>query len=261
MVDTALFNDIMKLIYGGIIIRLKKTGRETFYCFSPPIMIITFIVEMVLAIYTFIKSIKNKSDFGIVLVLLFLAIFQLSEYQICAHVSLLFWARLGLFAITFLPVLGIYLISKLSKKSHMLKIAFFLAIGFVAFFVLIPHTVKSVTCGGNYIIFDIKASIHNLYGYYYFGFLLLGIWEALRGIQDDTNKQKVKESLKWFIIGYLSFILPLTFVYIFIPITRMAVASIMCGFAVIFAFILTFKIAPIYHECIKVEPKVKKIKD
>ena len=57
--------------------------------------------------------------------------------------------------------------------------------------------------------------------------------------------------MKWFIIGYLSFILPLTLVYILIPTSRVAVASIMCGFAVIFAFILTFKIAPIYHECIK----------
>lgn len=225
------------------------------YCFSPPIMIATFIIEIILAIYTYIKSIKAKSDVGIVLTLIFLAIFQLSEYQICGGLDLILWSRIGLFAITFLPVLGIYLITKLNKKSYLLKFSFILAIAFAVFFVLIPNTINGATCGGNYIIFDINSNVNSLYGYYYFGFLLLGIWESVKGINSDTNKKKIKEALKWLIIGYLSFILPLTFVYIFIPITRVAVASIMCGFAVIFAFILTFKIAPIYYECVKIEPK------
>ena len=35
----------------------------------------------------------------------------------------------------------------------------------------------------------------------------------------------------------------------------------MCGFAVIFAFILTFKIAPIYHKYIKLDKKGKKEKN
>lgn len=234
----------------------KKRG-VTLYCFSPPIMIITFIIEIVFAIYTFIKSRKAKSDVGIAMVLVFLAIFQLSEYQICDGSDLLFWARLGLFAITFLPVLGFYLISRLNKNSHLLKISFFIAIAIAAFFALVPDSINSVTCGGNYITFDMNSNISSLYGYYYFGFMLLGIGEAIKGINSDGSKKKIKAALKWFIIGYLSFLLPLTLVYIFIPITRAAVASIMCGFAVIFAFILTFKIAPIYHECVKYKKDTK----
>jgi drug/metabolite transporter (DMT)-like permease len=218
-------------------------------------MIATFIIEILLAIYSFIKSLKAKSDFNIVLTLIFLAIFQLSEYQICGGFNPLFWSRLGLFSITFLPVLGFYLITKISKKSNFLKFGFILAIAFVVFFVLVPHTVEGAICGGNYIIFDIKSGVNSLYGYYYFGFLILGIWESIKGIKSDNSKKKIKEAFKWFIIGYLSFILPLTLVYIFIPITRVAIASIMCGFAVIFAFILAFKIAPIYYECVKVEQK------
>lgn len=237
----------------------KSKGVETFYCFSPLIMIITFVIEILLAIYTFIKSRKAKSDVGIVVTLVFLAIFQLSEYQICegSASELLFWSRVGLFAITFLPVIGYYLISRLKKEAHLLKFSFFMAIAFAAFFALIPTSVQGVTCGGNYIIFDIQTSIHSLYGYYYFGFLLLGIWEASKGMRSDSSKRKIKKALGWLIIGYLSFILPLTLVYIFIPITRAAVASIMCGFAVVFALILAFKIAPIYHECVKLESKPK----
>ncbi|MDD2203456.1 MAG: hypothetical protein PHT75_00430 [Bacilli bacterium] len=232
----------------------RNSKRVTLHCFSPTVMIITFIVEMLLAIYTLIKSIKAKSDLGIVLTLVFLAIFQLSEYQICEGSDILFWARLGLFAITFLPVLGIYLISRLKNDSRFIKVGLFIALAFAAFFALVPTSVDSVTCGGNYIIFDISSSLYGFYGYYYFGFLLLGIWEAIRGIESEKRK-KIKDALKWLIIGYLSFILPLTLVYIFIPITRAAVESIMCGFAIVFAFILAFKIAPIYHECIKREIK------
>jgi hypothetical protein len=226
-----------------------KSG-STLYCFSPLVMVLTFIIEILFAIYTFIKCIKNKSDIGIVLALLFLAIFQLSEYQICDGSNKLLWSRIGLFAITFLPILGFHLISKLNKKSSLFILGLLIAIGFAAYFIFVPHTIEGATCGGNYIIFNINSGVYGLYGYYYFGFLLLGIWNAIKGIKSDS-KGKIKKVLKWFIIGYLSFILPLTIVYIFIPITRVAVASIMCGFAVIFAFILTFKIAPIYHECVK----------
>ena len=233
----------------------KNKKGIVFSCFSPLVMIITFIIEISLAIYTFIKSRKAKSDVGIVLVLIFLATFQLAEYQICAGMDMLLWSRIGLFAITFLPVLGIYLISKLHKESILLKIGFLLAIAFVVFFLLVPRTIQGATCGGNYIIFDIKSTIHNLYGYYYLGFLFLGIWQALRAVKSDESKADIKKALKWLIIGYLSFILPLTLVYILIPITRVAIASIMCGFAVIFAFILTFKIAPVYHKYIKVKDK------
>lgn len=248
----------MKIILDELTHKNKK--GIVLSCFSPPIMIATFIIEISLAVYTFIKSRKANSDVGIVIVLVLLAVFQLSEYQICGGFDALFWSRIGLFAITFLPVVGIYLISKLRKESHLLRIGFLFAIAFAVFFVLVPRTITGATCGGNYIIFDIKSNVHALYGYYYMGFLFLGIWQALLGVKSDRSKKAIKKALTWFIIGYLSFILPLTLVYILIPITRIAIASIMCGFAVIFAFILAFKIAPIYHEYIKVIPKDKKIK-
>lgn len=230
----------------------KKNKGVKLYCFSPPIMIATFIIEMVLAIYAYIQSRKYKSDVGIVLVLVFLAIFQLSEYQICEGTNLLFWAKAGFFAITFLPVLGLYLISRLKKEAPLLKLGFFIATALVTFFILVPNSIEAVSCTGNYVIFDITDNLYGLFGYYYAFFLLIGIWQASMGIK-DSNKKKLKEVFSWFVIGYLSFILPLTIVYIFIPITRVAVASIMCGFAVIFAFILTFKIAPIYHKNIKIK--------
>lgn len=223
------------------------------YCFSPLVMIITFIVEISLAFYSFVKSRKAKSDVGIVLILVFLALFQLSEYKICDNTNILEWSRIGMFSITLLPVLGIYLIYKLNKKSYLLKFSSLIAIFFLSYFIFNPRSVNEVACTGNYVIFDIDSTIHALYGYYYFGFLLLGIWEAALGIKEHA--EEIQKALKWFIIGYLSFILPLTIAYVVIPITRNGVASIMCGFAVVFAIILTFKIGPIYHKYVKMEKK------
>ena len=208
---------------------MKDKGR--LYCFSPLVMIITFAIEIILAIYAWTKSIKAKSDVGIVVLLVFLAIFQLAEYQICDGLSSDFWSRTGFLAITFLPVIGLYLVFRLNREAYLLKIGFTIAIIFSLLFIFDQTIINNVNCSGNYVIFDLNSRISSLYGYYYFGFLLV--------------------AMRWFIFGYLSFILPLTVVYITLPITRMAVASIMCGFAVIFAFILTFKIAPIYHKHVK----------
>ncbi len=229
----------------------KEKNLVTLYCFSPAVMLATFIIEFSLAIYLFIKSRKLHSNYGIVLTLIFLGTFQLAEYMICRGTNTVMWSRIGLFVITFLPVFGYYLISKIKNDFKLVNLGFAIAIGLAFFFALFPPAVSGAACAGNYIILNVQPILHQFFGYYYFGFLLLGIWKALSGIKEYPNKEKTKKALTWLIIGYLSFILPMTLVYIFLTSSRQGVASIMCGFAVVFAFILTFKIAPIYHEAVK----------
>lgn len=214
-------------------------------------MLATFIVEFGLAIYVYVKSRKAHSNIGIVLALVFLGTFQLAEYMICRGSSPVLWSRIGLFVITFLPVFGYYLISRVRDNYQWVKFGFFVAIGLAFFLAFFPPAVTGAACEGNYVILHVKPALHQFFGYYYFGFLLLGIWKAVQGIKEFPNMINTRKALTWLIVGYLSFILPLTFVYIFMAGTRQGVASIMCGFAVVFAFILALKIAPIYHECVK----------
>jgi len=214
-------------------------------------MLATFLVELGLATYTFFQSRKAHSDLGIVALLILLALFQLAEYQICAGSDPVLWSRIGLLTITFLPVFGIYLINKLKAKTHFVKFGFFVMLIFIAYFLFIPHSIGEAICGGNYIILNVNRGLYSFYGYYYFGFLLIGLWEAMEGIREDSKRKYTKRALYWFILGYLSFILPLSMVYVFIAGSRVAVASIMCGFAIIFAIILTFKIAPVYYRYVK----------
>lgn len=234
---------------------MKSIRKKTIklYCFSPEVMMVTFLVEFGLAVYTFIKYHTTKFGRAAMFTLIFLGLFQLSEFQICAGDMSLIWSRVGLFSITMLPILGIYMISLLDKKTWLLYLGYVLAIGFGLYFLLVPKPIEGAFCGGNYVIFSGPERLFKFYGYYYFGFLLFAIWESFQRIMADPKHKLLRKILFWFIIGYMSFILPLTLIYVFIANSRVAVASIMCGFAVVYALILTFKITPLYH---KIHPEV-----
>jgi hypothetical protein len=74
------------------------------------------------------------------------------------------------------------------------------------------------------------------------------MWEALYAHHTTIRSKRFRSVLSWMVIGYFSFLLPLVIVYVILAPARAAVASIMCGFAVIFAFILAFEIVPkFYH--------------
>lgn len=225
----------------------QPKGSITLFCFSPPVMLATFLIEMMLAIWVFVKHHKKKFGRAAVFTLIFLSLFQLSEYQICQGELGLLWSRVGLFSITILPILGLYMVSLLSKKTWLLYLGYVMALGFGLYFLLVPKPIESAFCGGNYVIFSGPERLFKFYGYYYFGFLFLAMWESFQRISNEDKNNVIRKILFWFIIGYLSFLLPLTLVYVFIVASRVAVASIMCGFAIIFALILALKIVPLYN--------------
>ena len=209
-------------------------------------MLATMIIESGLAVYTFFRHRKGLFGKVVVAVLMILAAFQLSEFQICRDRSPMFWSRFGLVAVTLLPVLGLYLISLISHKRHFLRLGYVVATGFVIMIVTAPKDMISSFCGGNYVIFSGSQELFHFFSGYYFGFLVLGIWESLEAL-NVTRSKWLQRTLQWLVIGYLSFMLPMGIVYAIYAPARLAMASIMCGFAVILAFILAFEIAPKYY--------------
>jgi hypothetical protein len=212
-------------------------------------MAVTFAIEIVLAIVVFARH--HISRFGRVAgtVLVLLAVFQLSEYQICTNPgdASLLWSRIGFVAITLLPLAGLYLVSLVSHRQHFLKLGYATAIGFVVYFLFVPKAITGAICGGNYVVFNTSSDLYRLYGLYYWGFLLLGIWEAIEKMARLGHEPRTRYLLRWLIVGYLSFMAPMGTMYLLFPATRNAVASIMCGFAIVLAFILAFKIVPSYN--------------
>jgi len=209
-------------------------------------MVLTFVVEFVLAAYVFARY--SATRFGKVagLILMLLATFQFAEYQICTteESTLRLWPRIAFFAITLLPIAGLYLVSLVSHKPHFLKLGYVTAAAFILYFVFVPKSISHAVCGGNYIVFNMSNDFYRIFGFYYLGFLLLGIWESIEKISSLRRVTSARRTLQWLIVGYLSFMAPMGTVYVLIPQTRNAVASVMCGFAVTMAFILAFRVLP-----------------
>jgi hypothetical protein len=227
---------------------MKLNDGRTLYCFSPPVMVASFVIEILLAIYVFVRH--RITRFGKVagLVLLLLATFQLAEYRICdvGGASELLWSRIGFVAITLLPLAGLYLVSLVSHKQHFLKLGYVSATALVLYFLFVPKAITGAICGGNYVLFNTSSDLFRLYGFYYLGFLLLGIWESIEHVASLKRQAGARSALQWLIVGYLSFMGPMGVLYLSVPATRNAAASIMCGFAVLLAVILTFKVVPAF---------------
>jgi len=211
-------------------------------------MLVTFLVEVLLAGFVFVKHRVTRFGKAAGATLILLSIFQIAEYKVCtgSEQAASVWARIGFVAITVLPVLGLYLMSQLGAGPHFHKLAYTTAAGFVIYFLLVPKAITGAVCGGNYVIFNLSNDLYRLYGFYYWGFLLLAVWEAMDRLSALKRRTQTRNLLKWLTIGYVSFMAPMGLAYLLFPVTRNAVASIMCGFAIALALILSLKIVPAY---------------
>lgn len=226
-----------------------RKDKFSFFCFTPEVMLATFVIEIFIAAYAYLKFRATLFGKLSVLTLLLLGLFQLAEYQICSGNNPIFWARLGFIVITLLPPLGIHLVSIVTGNRKFLQFAYTLAGVFALIFAFAPKSITGGVCGGNYIIFNTAQELYWTYGIYYFSLLFLGILGALSELKNIRRKADKNFSLLlWLIMGYFSFMVPMGFVYFIFPETAMAVASVMCGFALTFAIILGFVIAKKYDE-------------
>ena len=213
------------------------------WCFSPLVMLVTWNIEWLLAIYIVVRFGKTTVGKLATATLFLLGLFQLSEYVICTIASPAYWMLPGLIAITFLPPLGLHILSVVGGQPKKAWLGYLLATAFSLTYILVPQTFGGAVCTGNYVILDIIPPLGFAYGLYYFGLLFLGIWQAVIA-QRTMSSQAERVRLRWLVIGYGSFMLPMAIVYALLPAARAAVPSIMCGFALIFALILAVKIAP-----------------
>ncbi len=221
-----------------------------FYCFSPPVMVATCVIESSLLIYTLVRYKLNTLTRVVAAMLFFLALFQLAEYNVCGGfgTSGATWSRVGFVAITMLPALGIHLIQTISGRGWpALKwFAYVNALGWVLLFTLNTHAFDGHVCAGNYVIFQLNHIADSYYYHYYYSWLLIGI--GLSFYWTRGAKKVIRESLLLVVAGYLVFLLPTTLVNTLNPATTAGIPSIMCGFAVIFAVMLVFGIMPIMDD-------------
>ncbi len=243
--------------------RLLKTDR--LYCFSPPVMMATFIIEVVFAIYIIYRYKLTPITRLAVGILLGLAVFQLAEYNVCEGawgVDSLTWARVGHVAITLLPPLGFHLATRLAgqKQPWLVGSAYAAAAVFSAIFLFVGPGMQSQLCLGNYVIFKIAPWAVIPYAMYYYGLLMLGVAYAWQSAKNLTEVKR-KRSLYALAVGYLAFIVPTTAANVIDPSTIAGIPSIMCGFAVILAVIIGTVVLPCYYQETETDRAAERNKD
>jgi hypothetical protein len=233
-------------------LKMSKQSSTTFNCFSPPVMLVTLLIEFAAAIYTLYRYKMNTTGRLVVGLLASLATFQLAEYHVCTGygINAEQWSRLGYASITLLPALGIHLLYVLAQKPsrRVVYAAYGTMAGFVAYFMTYSTAFIGYKCTGNYVIFQIGVGPAIAYGMYYYGWLLAAIILGMRWANDlmQAGKKQLArmQAIRSLIVGYLVFLVPTALANTVKPETRQGIPSIMCGFAVIFALILAGYLLP-----------------
>ena len=229
-------------------IRSQRYG--TFYCFSPGVMLATFIIEIAYIGYIIFRyKINQIARLSIVLIFL-LAVFQLAEYLHCGatEANAAFWSRVGFAAITFLPPVGVHLVYSIAGKSwnNIIAVAYGSALGFAGIFLFGANAFSGYECAGNYVIFQLAPKLGGYYFVYYYFWLFVTTFLCLKFARALDSKKFVgaRQSLILFAIGYLGLLLPTLIVNSIKPETVNGKPSIMCGFAIMLATIIVFGIIP-----------------
>lgn len=211
-------------------------------------MILTFIIEMSMILYTLWRYKASLVTRLAIMMFGFLALFQLAEFLVCRGIGgdALLWSRIGFISITTLPPIGIHLVYTLAgvKKQPLVIPAYILAALFMGFFALVGRSIDGHACLGNYVIFQVAPGLGGLYGLYYYVSLIaaLGLgWYFIR----HTANNKTKKSLKALMFGYAIFLIPTTSIGFLSPETLSGIPSIMCGFAVLLALAVSFIVLPL----------------
>jgi len=208
-------------------------------------MVATCVIETILFLYTLIRYKMTVITRLAAATLLLLATFQLCEFHVCrSGDTASVWSRAGFIAITLLPPLGIHLIKVISGRGSRLLVwaAYLASLSFALIFGFSKTAFMSHVCAGNYAIFQLAPRLGGWYFGYYYGELFVGI--ALSLFLSIRAKRHIREALILQAVGFLIFVLPTAIVNDISPATIAGIPSIMCGFAVLYAGILTFGILP-----------------
>jgi hypothetical protein len=225
---------------------MYKKYTNKLFCFSPPVMIATFILEIGLAIYTVWRYKLDNLSRLVALMLLLLATFQLAEYNVCTGtLGLAQWSRLGFVAITLLPPVGMHIIHTIKgrKATLVVYMGYLIAAAFVLEFAFSANSLNGHQCLGNYVLFQVNPHLDLAYSIYYYGLIAIGILMSLQFAR-HTQEKRQRQALFAFMLGYLAFIIPTITVNFLNEPAVAGIPSIMCGFAVLLAIIMVTLVMP-----------------
>lgn len=218
-------------------------------------MLATFLLETVACVYALVRWGQGVFGALTVLFLLCLGVFQWSEYAICKGGDPILWAKIGYVAITWLPAIGLHLVSIVTYKTRWIWFAWGCAALFAAGIILSPDIFMNAVCTGRYVVFTTHTLFSKAYGFYYLGILCASVFVLLYALY---HKKGDRTLLSWMLLSFLSFIVPTGILTLISVNTRNGIPSIMCGFALLAALITVVCILPRYKASVGRQRKSKR---
>jgi len=204
------------------------------------ISLLLFLTEFSFLLVIIIKRANHPQFLWIVLLMVFLQLYQLMEFFMCIGIDPNIIGRMGLVSITFLPPLGVLLTSYVTNLKHWINYSGILfGLSLSIYYVIVPNAFTLQTCNVFYAVYNYKLG--NLYGVFYFGYILwafvlisITFFRSFRKREKISNKNTILV-----LLGYLSFLIPMALTIVIHPSTAIAaLESIMCKYAILLAIIL-----------------------
>ena len=215
-------------------------------CFAPYISLSTFVIEVLLAIFFFVKNPKDKLNRIVAIISLGLGLYQLNEFLICITKVPVF-TILAMSVTAILPALAISFALVVWKKklnSMWMMLIYSPAIFFIIMFSVNTYLNNSAQCMSVFVQYPDSGLIGRFFELYYFVYILGAA--ALFNFSSTHSKSVPEKRISQ--LGLLSmFIFPVpTFIFlIFLPSLEVQFASILCEFALLlaieFIFLLWYK--------------------
>ncbi len=215
------------------------------------VSLIFFGIELAILIVVIIFNRDHPHFWEIVALLALLQLYQLSEFLVCIGVNAGLITRIGFVVITFLPPVGYFLCTRVVKwKFPDYWFGFAIALAFSVYFIYETSSVTfgecnpffatyestgTITIGEGVKAYDLRISV--LYGIFYHGSLLYSIWFLVEHLIWGKDKIENKYAVI-VLIGFLAFMIPMLLMVIIWPQYAVAVASILCKYALILAVTL-----------------------
>jgi hypothetical protein len=206
-------------------------------CFTPTISLTTAIIEFVVASIILVFFKRDKLNFILASFIIFLGLYQFTEFMLCTSSNAFLWAKLGFVAYTFLPALALNLVM-IFRGNNKTYYYYIFPVAF-SFYVLVSNNfITSAECGT--LLVTVKTLLtpnlwlRAIYWLYYYGFILLAIGISWSNYSKEKNKDSKRINLV-ILIALLISLVPAVILIIIFPTLRIVFPSMYCEFALLSA--------------------------
>ena len=200
-------------------------------------------LELILLINLLVFSQKNRSNKQVMSIISLLMIYQIFEFFICGlNVNQSYIIYLAFAVITFLPPLNLlFSLNYFGYKNKNLIFVFVPALLFILYYAFNINDFTVAGCSVFYASYNYPLG--TLYGLFYYSPILISIYLFFKGVKNETVR--IKKVLSIFVLAGLLFIsIPVLIAFFLLLFHHngllLAIESVMCKFAFIYAVCLSF---------------------